>query len=320
MKRRIAQAVLTVTLLVLVVFFVDIQHMVQLLKRMNVASGVLALGLLLVQNDLATRRWATILWAFDKDPSYFRLLRIQYAALFAQLFLPTAVGAAAIRVGLLFKYGTPLGVALNSVIVDRVLALSGLVALAFLFMPAIAASVSVGAGARTIGLVALSTAAGVFLVIYAALRYRPLAYWLALAKRTPARHLVEPFERSASEIWSPTRLLVAMSLSLGGQIIAIVATFVLARGDGLQVRLIDCILVMPPVMLVSALPISIAGWGVREGAMIAGFALLGVSREAALALSIQFAVLGYVAAAPGALSWIAEAGWRRRQGPAGPSS
>jgi hypothetical protein len=63
-------------------------------------------------------------------------------------------------------------------------------------------------------------------------------------------------------------------------------------------------LIMPPVMLLSALPISIAVWGVREGAMVIAFGLLGVSREATLVLSLQFAVLGYIAAAPGVVAWI----------------
>lgn len=313
MRRRIAQAALTLTLLLLIVLFVDIQHLVQLLRRMNPTDGVLALVLLFVQNDLATRRWTTMLRAFQKGPSYFRLLRIQYAALFAQLFLPTAVGAAAVRAGLLFKHGTPLGIALNSVVIDRVVAFCGLALLAILFMPAIAAFVSVGADVLTAGFVILSAMICASLVAVAALRLRPLTFWLALANRTPARHLLEPFERSASEIRSPVRLLAAFSLSLAGQITAIAAIFVLAQGGGLHVGLVDCILVMPPVMLLSALPISIAGWGVREGAMVVGFGLLGVTREAALALSIQFAVLGYVSAAPGALAWIAEVGWGIRR-------
>jgi glycosyltransferase 2 family protein len=312
MKRRIAQAALTVTLLVLVVLFVDIRHMFQLLRQMNFAYGVLALGLLFVQNDLATRRWAAILKAFGNWPGYFRLLRIQYAALFAQLFLPTSVGAAAVRAGLLFKYGTPFGIALNSVVIDRIVALGGLVLLASFFMPAIAASLSIGAGAREVGLVAVLTVAVLALVVYAALRIRPFSFWLDLVKRTPARHFVEPIEQSASRIWSPARVLTVFTFSLTGQIVAIGAIFVLAKGSGLNVRLIDCILVMPPVMLLSALPISIAGWGIRESAMVVGFGLLGVSREAAFALSIQFAILGYIAAAPGALAWIEEAGRKNR--------
>jgi hypothetical protein len=63
---------------------------------------------------------------------------------------------------------------------------------------------------------------------------------------------------------------------------------------------------MPPVMLIASLPISISGWGVREGAMMVAFGLLDVPKEAALALSVQFALLGYLAATPGALAWLIE--------------
>ena len=87
---------------------------------------------------------------------------------------------------------------------------------------------------------------------------------------------------------------------------AILATYMLAAGNNLNVALIDSVLIMPPVMLISALPISVAGWGVREGAMVIAFGMLGVPHEAALVLSLQFALVGYLSATPGALAWIME--------------
>ncbi len=41
---------------------------------------------------------------------------------------------------------------------------------------------------------------------------------------------------------------------------------------------------VPPVMLITMLPISIAGWGVRESALVAGFGLVGIGAGDALAL------------------------------------
>jgi hypothetical protein len=105
----------------------------------------------------------------------------------------------------------------------------------------------------------------------------------------------------------PRFLLAVFLYSLCGQFAAIGAIFVLARGSGIEVALVDCVLIMPPVMLVSALPISVAGWGVREGAMVIAFGLLGVPHESALILSVQFAVIGYLAASPGAIAWYLEA-------------
>jgi hypothetical protein len=104
--------------------------------------------------------------------------------------------------------------------------------------------------------------------------------------------------------------------SLAAQLVTISAVFTLAMMMDLSVRLLDVVLVMPPVMLLSSLPISVAGWGVREGAMVIAFSLIDVPQEAALALSVQFALCGYLAATPGALAWLVEVNSRvRANGP-----
>ena len=45
---------------------------------------------------------------------------------------------------------------------------------------------------------------------------------------------------------------------------------------------------MPPVLLIATVPISIAGWGVRESGMIAAFAYAGLAESDGLMLSILF--------------------------------
>jgi hypothetical protein len=52
------------------------------------------------------------------------------------------------------------------------------------------------------------------------------------------------------------------------------------------------------------LPISVGGWGVREGAAIGLFGLVGVSSADALAWSILLGLAGIVAAIPGSLLWL----------------
>ncbi|HEC14310.1 MAG TPA: UPF0104 family protein, partial [Rhodospirillales bacterium] len=80
--------------------------------------------------------------------------------------------------------------------------------------------------------------------------------------------------------------------------------FVLALGLGLDVTFVDCLVLFPPVLLVTTLPISIAGWGVREGAMVAAFGLVGVPAEGALVLSILFGLLSIAISLPGGVIWL----------------
>ena len=84
----------------------------------------------------------------------------------------------------------------------------------------------------------------------------------------------------------------------------------LALALGINITLLDCLVLVPPVMLVTTLPISIAGWGVREGAMVAAFGFVGVPAQESLLLSLLFGVLGIVVALPGGLIWLAGGGKR----------
>ena len=63
----------------------------------------------------------------------------------------------------------------------------------------------------------------------------------------------------------------------------------------------------PAVLLVTAIPISFAGWGLREGAMVALFAFAGLGADTALALSLAFGVAYLAASLPGCALWLA---WR----------
>lgn len=66
---------------------------------------------------------------------------------------------------------------------------------------------------------------------------------------------------------------------------------------------------MPLVFMFMSLPISFAGWGLREGAMIVILGVYGVSREDALILSLIFGVLILTTALPGLIIWF----WRLRR-------
>lgn len=305
MSRRAIQFFVSIALLGLLFWWIDIRRLVAEALTIRPQFVLLALALVLVQNDFATRRWTTVLRAFADPPPYLRMLRFQYMALFTQLFLPSSVGGAAVRVGVLLRSGYPLATALNSVLLDRVVALCGLILLAVVFLPAVASSLSIDGS--TGPLIAVGAASVLCLAAGAiALWWRPFAYWLGLLKRTPLRAIAESLEQAMPALIRPRTIAAAFAYSLSGQFAAILGIYVLAIGKGLRVDLLDCILVMPPVMLLSALPISIAGWGVREGAMVVAFGLLGVAPEAAFVLSVQFAIIGHLATTPGAVAWLME--------------
>jgi hypothetical protein len=66
----------------------------------------------------------------------------------------------------------------------------------------------------------------------------------------------------------------------------------------LPVSFADYLVFIPVVIVVTLLPVSVGGWGLREGTLIALFALVGVPSHSALAFSVLFGFLGIVASLP----------------------
>jgi len=70
------------------------------------------------------------------------------------------------------------------------------------------------------------------------------------------------------------------------------------------VSFFDFLILIPPVVLLAALPISIGGWGVRENAMIIALAPIGVAAGSALLIAVQLALLASLLSLPGGVIWM----------------
>jgi uncharacterized protein (TIRG00374 family) len=71
---------------------------------------------------------------------------------------------------------------------------------------------------------------------------------------------------------------------------------------GYEVNILTYMLIVPLVFLVALLPISFAGWGVREMGAVWLFGMVGMSEERALLLSISYGVMLLLCGLPG-LIW-----------------
>jgi len=99
-------------------------------------------------------------------------------------------------------------------------------------------------------------------------------------------------------------IIPCLCLSFTSQFIAICSVFILSLPMDPALTFYQCILLMPPVMLLTAIPIAFNGWGVRELAMVYVLGFAGISPEAALALSIQFGIIGLLLWSIGLIFWI----------------
>jgi uncharacterized membrane protein YbhN (UPF0104 family) len=197
--------------------------------------------------------------------------------------LPSTLGGDAVRM-LELSRRTGIALAARSVICDRVTALAVLVALVVVTLPCFAWLVEAGPAFLVLAAVALGAAAAIGLVL-AQPRLLGAVPWLG-------GHAVAVAADARQALLGGTRGHLVFLLALVTQLFGVLLIYQLARALAAPVTLLDCLLIVPPTLVVSAIPISLGGWGVREGALAAGFVLIGATSEAGVATSVLFGLTG----------------------------
>ncbi len=96
----------------------------------------------------------------------------------------------------------------------------------------------------------------------------------------------------------------AVGLSVFVQALAMLAVYLLSRGFGLDVPFLAYVVFMPIITTVSAVPLSISGLGVREAAFVLLLSSMGVSAEAAMALSFSWFISMALASLVGLVEYL----------------
>jgi len=272
-------------------------------RLLEVAPGMLAacLGVLMVQMAFIAVRWQAVLAAIESPLPFAEAVRIYWIGIFFNQTLPSSVGGDAVRMYIARRHGLTLSGAVNGVLLERAAIMVTLVLLVAAMQPVFLPRVGAENQGWIMGTVALffvGALAG--LGVLMALDRMPgsLHRWrivrgLAMLAADARKVFLSPLDTAKVLFWC-----------LAGHVNVTFALFLLALGLGLEVTFVDCLALFPPVLLVTTLPISVAGWGVREGAMVAAFALVGVPNEGALVLSLLFGLIGIVMALPGGVIWL----------------
>ena len=276
---------------------------------LNAAPGLVlaAVLVLLVQIVISVFRWRAVLAAIETPLTFLKGLQIFYIGIFFNQALPSSVGGDFVRMYRTYKTGIHLSGAINGVMLERVATVAALAVLVLATQPFFLPRVEGDAAAwiaPAAGLLFFAAVAGVgFLMILdrlpPSLRRWRLVRGLAMLAGDTRKVFLAP--RHAGR---------AMGWSLVGHVNLTFAVFVLSMALALDVTMIDCMALIPPVILITTIPISIGGWGVREQAMVIAFGLIGVPKESATALSILLGLIAMATALPGGALWLTSGGER----------
>lgn len=268
------------------------------------AMATLAVVLMLAQVALGAVRWAMVLRALEAGFAWARTLAVYYIGIFFSIVLPGAVGGDAVRMWFSRRAGLSLATSVNSVMLERAMTVFGLVLLVCLTQPILLDRLPDLPGAWVFPVLLAVSVLGILVLATLDKLPQSLHRWRLV------RGLVLLAADTRKLFFHPGWSLSTLVVALAGHVNLSMAVYVLAAGLGLDVHALDCLVLVPPVILIMTLPISIAGWGVRETAMVTAFGFVGIPDHSALVLSVLFGIVTMVTALPGGLVFLLAGGRR----------
>ena len=287
----------SVGLIALVCRDIDVDAFAASLRAQSMAWLAATVLLGLVQIGLLSLRWQMILRALGANSGLVSALAVTFMGCFFGAFLFGPTGGDVARAVLAPPRSLGRRGIVHSVLFERFASTAGL---------GFAAGPVLMFGAATLAhgipfFVAVATVPLPFLAM-AAIGY--LA-WMFPEREAPLFRTLGELDESLRRLYrSWPRFAIAVAIATLGQLLVAVEAWCLAQSQQLGVSLLDFAIIMPPVMLLVALPISAGGWGVREGAMVAGLGLVGIGAAPALLLSVELGLIGTLLALPGGVIWL----------------
>ena len=288
---------LSAAMVAIVVHAFDVKGVAAHFMKVDVGTLVLVVAIALGIALLHTLRWMAVIDATGHRLTFKTALRLVLIGHFFNQALPSSVGGDAMRVWCAYRAGLVLSIAVKTVVVDRLLSLVSLLVLAAIGLPWLLDVVIDPVARWALSSVVLAGLAGAAAFLALARLPRFALRWRAV------RALVDVAKLSRKVLSHLRYAVPVVGLSIMSFLGFAVIVFAIARAMQIDVTVRDCVLLVPPVILVTVIPVSIAGWGLREGAMVVAFAFINVPAGAAFAMSVLFGLTLAVASLPGSLLW-----------------
>ncbi|MCG2671841.1 lysylphosphatidylglycerol synthase transmembrane domain-containing protein [Bradyrhizobium sp. GCM10023182] len=297
-----AKILISAALLYLALRKVDLTELV---SRFTVSSLLwigMAIAVTFLQIFVGVLRWRDVSAACGAPLELGRAMRYNVIGSFFNQTLPSAIGGDAVRLWLVARAGAGWRAATYSIFVDRAI---GLIALAILIVASLPWSyqlITDPHGRSALLLVDLAAlAGGIGFLIFGVLKWSWLKTWWA------THHLHACAVIANRVIFNPTRGPRVAVLSLLVHVLTAVIAWCVVQSIAAPVSLAQVFLLVPPVMLITLMPISIAGWGVREATMGLAFGFAGLAANEGVNVSLLFGAVVFIVGAVGGLVWILSA-------------
>ncbi len=275
---RIAKVAVAVTLLLLVLRNVELQEVRVHLARLALAQVILLLGLYWLAQTVSTQRWRIFAGALGLRGPFISFLKIYFAGMFYGIGLTSAGGDLLKSYAVARQCRGSLSAAIAAVLLDRG---SGLVTLLTLGAASLVAYSPTWRGMSLGWVYGIGwIAAAVMLLAVREGSRLPVPRRLGNL-RSALQHVHLP-------AWATVQV-VLLSFTNAGIVVLIVG--LLFEFAGSPATLAQLCSIVPMIEVLTLLPVSVSGLGIREWAYLALFVPAGVPSETALAVALALSAL-----------------------------
>src|ERR1700732_5378406 len=259
----------------------------------------MAIAVTFLQIFVGVLRWRVIGAECGAPLGTRQAMRFNLIGTFFNQTLPSSIGGDAVRLWLVARGGAGWRAATYSIFVDRAI---GLVALAGLIVARLPWSYRlIGDPSGRSALLFVDFAAlagGVGFLLLGRLPWPWLKRWWG------THHLHACAVIANRVIFSRRNGPMIAALSLLVHVLAVVIAWCVVQSIAAPVAFGQIFQLIPPVMLITMLPISLAGWGVREATMGLAFGYAGLMTNEGINISLLYGAVSFIVGAFGGLVWI----------------
>ena len=278
-------------------------NLTDLASRINNLASLgwiaVAIAMTFLQVFVGVLRWRVIGAECGAPLGTRQAMRFNLIGAFFNQTLPSSIGGDAVRLWLVARGGAGWRAATYSIFVDRAI---GLIALAIIIVASLPWSYNLigdAAGRSALLFVDLAAlAGGVGFLVLGRLPWPWLKRWWG------THHLHACSVIANRVIFSRKHGPAIAVLSLLVHVLAVVIAWCVVQSIAAPVVFGQIFQLVPPVMLITMLPISIAGWGVREATMGLAFGYAGLMANEGVNVSLLFGAVSFIVGAFGGLVWI----------------
>jgi uncharacterized protein (TIRG00374 family) len=279
----------SLAILYLIFYKVGVAAPLERIAGLDWRALLAATVLLVITMVLHAKRWLLVLSSSGYSWRFRSALSEMWIGYFFNQLLPSSVGGDGVRALRQYRSGVPAVTAVRVILTERVFGFIACTLLGVLAIPVMLRFAPTAAATAAVGITVVMGLVGILVLLNADSRLLDV-----LPKR-----LAHEVRLVGAALRHRNGSAAAMAVSFAMQLCIACMVGVLSLGLGVDANPLLVALLFQPVTLITLVPITLAGWGIREGALVAVLSAIGVPSSDALPLSLCFGALLLFVSLPG---------------------